>query len=197
MNLTTEARVKVHIEAGGQGLSASSTTGLLNALIASYSEDFEQYMGRVVLSGATTQQFDVDAGDWVFSMAAWPVTTVSSVYNDTDRSWSSGEVDSDNYYMELSSGILSIDGQTLSSGPGVLRVQYTGGMAASTASFIAAYPDIAAACDQQVAYHYQRRQALGAQGLSVGSANVSWVGALDLLPKVKKVLDRHRRTVVA
>lgn len=195
MKLTTLARVLVHLEAGKQAIGASSTTAYVQDLITTYSEVFEKYMGRVTLSGATTQQFDVDSGDRVFAMSAYPVSEVSSVYNDTDRTWTSGAISSDNYYMD-GDGVLTVE-YALVAGPGVLRVQYTGGMASTTTAFVAAYPDIAGACDEQVAYHFQRREGIGAQGLSVGSANVSWSAAVDLLPKVKKTLDKHRRYTIA
>ena len=86
-----------------------------------------------------------------------------------------------------------IDGVTLSHGPGVLRVIYAGGMAADEDAFIAAFPDIADACDMQVIAHYQRRSQLGAQGVSIGGGNVSYTGPLKLLPEVRAILAKHRR----
>ena len=69
---------------------------------------------------------------------------------------------------------------------------YTGGMAADTTAFVAAYPDIASAVDQQVAYFWHQRNTLGLSSVSGDAGNVS-PGADSLLPSVKRTLDIYRR----
>lgn len=197
MDLTTLARVKMHIEVGGDKLVDDSVDSLLSALITQYSADAEAILDREVLAAEQTEYFTIAARQRVFALQAWPVSVVTSIYHDTSREWTSGEIDSDNYYLELAEGLLTIDGTLLCPGAGVLRVIYTGGMATDTAALIAAYPDIAGALDAQVTAHYQRRKQLGAVAMSAGQGSVSHDGPLKWLPTVLAALRRHRRITFA
>jgi len=197
MDMTTIARVKVHVESKGQKIKHDSDVDdLLTVLIADYSASFERYLGRQVLVGATTEYFDVEPGQRVFFLVGYPVGSVTSVYHDTSRVWTSGEIASTAYYLDTSTGYLNIDGAGLFPGPGVLRVIYSGGMAANAAAFIVAFPDISHALDIQVAYHYSRTTSLGATSVSGRDGSVTNEGALNLLPTVRAALNGHRRLIV-
>ena len=196
MDLTTRDRVKIHIEKGEKIGHDSPALDHLSALIAEYSASFERWMNRTVLAASTTEYFDVQPGQRAFALNAYPVTAVTSVYHDTSREWTDGEIDSDSYYLDTSTGLMQVDGQGLFPGPGVFRVVYTGGMAADTAAFIAAFPEIAAACDKQVAYHYGRAKSLGSTSVSGRDGSTTHEGALKLLPTVRSALAGHRRLIV-
>lgn len=197
MDLTTLARVETHLESKGTKItSGGDAETLLSALIALYSASFERFMNRTVLAGATTEYFNVEPGQRVFQLAAYPVTDVTSVYHDTSREWTSGEIDSDNYYLDTTTGLMTIDGHGLYPGAGVLRAIYTGGMAANAAAFVVAFPEVAGAMDLQIVYHYGRVRALGATSVSGKDGSVTREGALDLLPTVKSALMAHRRMIV-
>ena len=197
MDLTTLARVKVHIEAKGQTIGHDSKADpLLEVLIDDYSAAFERYLNRQVLVGATTEYFDVEPGQRVFMLKGYPVGSVTSVYHDTSREWTSGEVDSDNYYLDTTTGVMTVDKHGLYPGAGVFRVIYSGGMGASAAAFITAFPDIAGACDIQVAYHFSRSKSLGAKSVSGRDGSITNEGALKLLPTVRAALNGHRRLIV-
>jgi hypothetical protein len=73
-----------------------------------------------------------------------------------------------------------------------MKITYTGGMAADTAGFISAFPDIAGAVDHQVAYLWHRRNELGIASVSGDAGSVS-VGADSWLPWVKVILEQYRR----
>jgi len=161
-----------------------------------YSNSFQTYLNRETLAAAQTEYFTVTDGR-MFDLKAYPVTSVTSVYNDSSRVWDTGEIDSTAYYLNTETGVITFDGVGLVPGPGVLRVIYAGGMAADAASFIVAFPDIADACDMQVIAHYQRRSQLSAQGVSVGGGNVSYTSAIKLLPGVMAVLGKYRRMAIA
>ena len=197
MDMTTIARVKVQIESKGQKIKHDSDVDdLLSVLIADYSAAFERYLNRQVLTATTTEYFDVEPGQRIFFLDGYPVGSVTSVYHDTSRVWPSGEIATTDYYIDTTTGYINVDGAGLYPGPGVFRVIYSGGMAATAAAFIVAFPDLAAACDVQVAYHYSRSKSLGATSVSGRDGSVTNEGALDFLPTVKRALNGHRRLIV-
>jgi len=193
MRLTTMTAAKGHINVGGTVLADSNDT-FIKSLVKMWSARAEKYLNRVTVSGATTQDFDVEPRQQVFTLSRYPVTTVSAVYNDGTRAWSSVTAISSAYYhTDTQNGLLRMDGYPLDWGPATLRVVYTGGMAPSTASFIVDFPEIATAVDMQVAYHYARKGSLGAAGIETPGGGVSWDGALTWLKASKGLLDEHRR----
>ena len=198
MDLTTTDRVKVHLEADGELRASSLQDAQLSALIAHYSAAAERYMGRTVATGATTQYLDVAPRQQAFVLDAYPVSSISAVYSDDSRGFTSDAISSDYYSLQGATGLLRMDAYYPASGPGTLKVVYTGGMAASAASFAASYPDIAAAIDMQIVYHISRRGSLGGTSYSgPEGTGVAWTGQLDWLRHVRAVLDRHRRVYFA
>ena len=197
MDMTTLARVKKHLEGKGTTMtSGGDGETLLSALISLYSTTFERYLNRTALAASTTEYFSVYPGQRVFQLAAYPVTAVTSIYHDLSREWTSGEIDSDNYYLETETGLLTIDGHGMFPGAGSLRAIYTGGMAADAAAFIAAFPEIADACDLQVAYHYSRSKSIGSTSVTGRDGSVTHEGAINLLTMVRSALNAHRRLIV-
>ena len=194
MDLTTTARVAALI--GKDFTHDGKAEAQIARLVTLYSNSFKTYLNRETLAAAQTEYFTVTDGR-MFDLKAYPVTSVTSVYNDSSRVWDTGEIDSTAYYLNTETGVITFDGVGLVPGPGVLRVIYAGGMAADAAAFIAAFPDIADACDMQVIAHYQRRSQLSAQGVSVGGGNVSYTSAIKLLPGVMAVLGKYRRMAIA
>ena len=190
---TTLARVKVDLQTGGADPLPTTHDDYLNELLRAYSAEFERYLGRYSQVVLRQEQYDVEPGMRVVALNAYPVSSVSTVTNDSGRDFDSGDVSSDDYYLSAKNGLLEFDKTALVSGPGVLRVTYTGGLGTNTTALVRDFPDLAHACDIQVVYHFRRRRSLGASGLSQGGGNVSWEGALDLLPTVKQILDRRRR----
>jgi hypothetical protein len=191
-DLTTQARAETAIKVGGAPM-ASATTGFADELIAFYSAQAEGYLGRTVTTATYTEYFDVKPYRARFSLKAYPITTISQVTNDGTRAYTTGDIDSDDYTHDPDTGVLSIDGTGLVTGVRALRVIYLGGMGTGTSTFVTSYPDIAGAIDMQVAYHFSRRSSLGRTAESMGPGSVSYQGAMDWLPHVKTVLDRHRR----
>jgi hypothetical protein len=197
IDLTTLARVKVHLEGGGAdplGGEDQDWDTYLEELIDATSASMERYLGRATKNERRTEYFDVEAGQRVFPLKGFPTVTISTITNDVDRAWTSGDIGSSDYVIDDDAGLLLID-NTYAVIPGnqVLRVIYSGGPGTTTTVLVSAFPDLAHACDVQVSYHFGRRDNLGATGQSFGDQNKSWVGALDWLPTVKATLDRYRR----
>jgi hypothetical protein len=198
MDLSTLARVKVHLDATGQKIVKAESESMLSALITAYSASFETYLNRTVEATSRTLQTNVHPGERVFELPAYPVTAITSVKNAEDRDFASATaIDSDDYYCDTEKGLLYVDGYVLLPGPGVLQVVYTGGMAADAASFVTAFPEIAAALDLQVVSHWQRKDQLAAQGVSLGQGSKSFTGPVKLMPEVRATLAKFRRVAIA
>lgn len=194
MDLTTLARVKAVLEQGG--VSADALDGLITSLIPGVSARMEQLLGRHVEAAERTEDFNADPRDHGLVLYGFPVTAVASVSYDESRTFgASTVVDSGLYHVDLARGVLRWDGFRLGAGPGVIRIVYTGGMAANTAAFITAFPDLALACDLQVSYLVQRRSAPGGTATVAGAGSRSYVDAYNLLPDVKDAVLAHRRRV--
>ncbi len=202
MNLTTRDRVTNALMLGGVESSTTLSTAnatIVDQLIAVVSARVEAFLDRHVESAARTEYLDVAWGQRIFILRAYPVTAVTGVWYDPYQAWAStSAVDTDEYRSPIYGGgpILSIDRRLNYSWENVqdraLKVTYTGGMAADDIAFIAAYPDIAGAVDQQIVYEYQRRRDLGAQSIAGDAGNVTHAAGA-WLPSVLDVLNRHRR----
>lgn len=160
MDLTTADRLIAVM--GEQNYQAEWAT-FLKQLISGVSAQVEKALRRHVPQIERTTQIDVTRHSSSVSLKGYPITAVAQIDNDSSRAYASGtEVDTDLYYVDLAAGIITFDYE-LEWGPGALKVQYTGGMAAGadddekTAAFIAAFPDLVFAVDEQVKYQFMRR----------------------------------------
>lgn len=198
MDLTTSTRVATLVNASGSAPAAFTST--VGQLITAVSAAVESYLDRYAESGVSrTEYLPVTTGQMVFRLRAYPIASVTSVTFDIEQSFATALSSSD--YMNpvySNTGLLNMryplricDGYP-DTMPGVLKVVYTGGMASSAANFITAYPDIAGAVDQQVAYLYHQRNNLGTSSVSGDAGSVS-AGADSWLPSVLDTLRRYRR----
>ena len=198
MDLTTLARVKVHLEAGAEEISDSNTrtTGYISALITLYSEMAAKYLGSHSQATARTETYDWGRGQRVLVLRGAPASALSSIRYDLNRDFdSSTELDTDDYTLITTPGHVAVD-RVLDSGYGVMRVTYTGGLATSTTAAITAFPDIAGALDVQVAHHFMRRKSIGASAVSMpDGGSLQFPSALDWIPQVRKTLISHRRFI--
>lgn len=199
MDLTTYARVKVMIEgAGGQATlpTTATLTTYIGRIITDWSARAESLMDRRVTTATYTEYLDARPGQRVFSLRAYPVTSVVSVTEDTAREFTGATVAATDYSCMTGAGLLRMDGYHMTGGPGSVKVVYVGGMAASVATFAASYPDIAGAVEMQVAYAFERRANFGRESASAGQGSVSYPGALDWLPASRWLLMRYRRVTL-
>lgn len=192
MDLTTTTRVRALLEGGG--IQQASLATLLAQAVTDVSAYVARYLDRAVQVGAQVEVLDVLPLAQRWRLYAYPVATWTDVRHDTGRVFGADTVlPATTYVRDDANGWLTMDRYYLADGPGVLRIAYTGGMAADTTAFVAAYPAIAAAVDQQVAALVQRRHSLTSQSVNAGSMSSGFDGQYDLLPSVRRVLDEYRR----
>jgi len=198
IDLTTTTRVKAFLGAGGTVLSTAQDT-VIGQLISMYSARFEKELGREIETTERTEQYDVEEGQRLITLRAFPVVSVESIRNDLTRLFdASAEIESDLFYVDMRRGTIAFDWTELLPGPGTLLITYTAGMTEEgatdpTASFVENYPDLAMAVDMQVAETLRRKDRLGATNLSFQGGGVGYEAALKLLPEVRAALDSHRR----
>jgi hypothetical protein len=194
MDLTTLVRVKAM--AGIDVLDEQHDT-ILNRLISAYSADFEKRLDRHTLVGARTEVHNVRTGKRTLSLRAAPASVApTSVKYSHSRDFSGSTALTENleYTVDLEQALIRFLFAT-SLPVGYAQVIYTGGMAATTAAFISGYPAIAEACDLQVIYHWRRRDYVnGSRVVEGGSSN--YIGELNLLKAVERVLDQYMRRYV-
>lgn len=207
MDMTTVARVDLLINPASsstvEGAVPDFRINQIRNLIIGVSAAAEKFLGRHAQRATRTEYLDVGPYQRRFILQGWPVTSVSRVNFDTSQEWdASDDIDSGDYLSPIydACGVLEMTYDLVTgSRPrhSSLLVTYTGGMAADTEAFVQAYPDVAAAVDQQVAFLWHRRNDLGASSISTEMGTVSVPEVKMWLPLVRSVLVRHRRVPVA
>jgi len=161
VNLTTLARVRRLLTAGGTTLpSGGDADTLLTELIADVSEAVDDTLDGRCLRGARTEYYSLDREQRLVWLRGWPVDTGSSFALYVDRLRAFGTetlVPAADYYLDAEDGSVRFDFFNPSSGPGVVKVVYTGGMAVDAAGIISAYPDLARIVDAQVVACWRAR----------------------------------------
>ena len=191
MDITTIERIKEMIN-----IDADNTTNdlVLSNLINSVSIMAENYMGRKVENTTYTEYFDVSIGGQIYSLKAYPVTSITTVHNDVDWDYDSDTlVDSTSYQKSAETGILYVKTSALIEGFSALKVVYIGGMATCTEELFDDYADLSAAIERQVAFLYKTRTKIGASSVNSSTGGVSWDLGYQWMKDVKGVLDIYKR----
>jgi hypothetical protein len=179
MDLTTVTRVK----ATGQGFSGTDQDTLLAQIVAQVSAAAEKYMDRGIEYTSRTEYFNIEPGQTVVRLHAFPAIANVAVYNDTAHQTgsytqfpASTQMDASQYGIDTARGLLIFDQTPPQPGANVLKVTYTGGMSAtatSAANFIAAFPDIASALDLWAVYVCNQAKQPGVNSVSIDGASAA------------------------
>ena len=191
-NLTTVQLVK-RVLAGSE--STSNQDAAITDLIPTVSQWIDQYLSRRIERKQRTVVLDVEPGQSLFSLDAYPVTAIASIKVARDRDWPNTEaLDSSTYVLHESgeTGLLEIERGELVDGTGVVQLIYTGGMAADYATLLADYPAIVTAASYQVAEMWRRRDNPARSSFGdAGQHNSN--PDLQLLRQVKQLVSAYRR----
>lgn len=191
MDLTTAAAVNSR-----RGRNSTDDEVLIGSLIAEVSADVSLYLRRHVQAISRTEVYTLPYGTKDFRLDGYPVTAISSVSTSPDLDFAASEILSvSSYYLQASVGHLHLVSAT-SFEPTYVQVVYTGGMAANTAAFRAAFPDIAGAVESAVLELLKRADRPGVTETRLRDGGVSYERPVNMLPLLKRRLDQHRRTVI-
>jgi len=177
---------------------ASATTSedaIIADLINGSSVWINNYCDRTFINAAElTEYYDGDGGDSLY-LRQWPVVSITSLYQDFTRAWTSDyAIDvTANVQIDSVSGILTLwnNESVFSRGSGNVRAIYRAGY-----NHNSNVPyDLQFACRKLVAWKYfqdysQRRYGVSSE--SQGDRTVNYTND-PLLPDVKQILDRYRR----
>ena len=204
MDLSTTERMRVLLMGGNQDTGTAFTSdasAALAQLLTSVSAAVESLLDRYVLSGTVrTEYFDISPAQRVFSLRAYPVASITGAWFDTEQAFGTETAltsGTDFANPVLDDGGLfilkvALDTQSDFILPRALKVTYTGGMAATAAAFVTAYPDLAAAVDRQCIHEWKRRNSPGALS-EAGLGGTVTVPEVNLLRSVREIINRHRR----
>lgn len=193
VRLTTTARVCEVL----QNSLTGTNLALVESLIAGVSSSFERELDRWIEAKARTEYFDAAADREWWSLRGYPVSAISSVQYDATGKFTGSEVTLSDalWRMNLDDAeehLLYVEAP-LAFGRRVMRVTYTGGLGASTAAVVAAFPDLAMAATLEVANLFQRRATLSVQAMGTVGADNQMLGQLAMLPLTREVISRMKR----
>lgn len=192
--LTTAAKVQEVLQ---QPSLSGANLALVESLIAGVTAAFERELDRCIERAERTEYFDVDDFQRYWKLRGYPVTAIASVEFDSTGQFAGDESahdatlrrmplnDAEEYLLYLES--------PAACGPRVMRVTYTGGLGATTAAVIAAFPDLAMAATLEVANLYQRRSTLSIQSQGTVGADNQLLVSLNWLPLTREVVARMKR----
>lgn len=183
MDLTTVARVKTLLT----GFTTGGEDAFIGLIVSEVSAAFERSLRRKIQTAARTETVELRRSKRMVSLQAAPISAVASIKyasNPADFSTTTALATS-NYYVDLTGGFVRFL-REMSLDPGFLEITYTAGMAADTAAFIAAFPDLAQAADWQSAEEYTRRRGANRDSFEK-------IATANFLPLVERALSAYRR----
>ena len=166
---------------------ADADRSYIEVLIDSFTRQVEIVASRLVRVAARTETFSPVAGQRAVQLAAYPVSSVSSVKESLDGDFSTVTALPASEYHVNADGVLRLRWRAFFEGAGSVQVVYTGGLARDVGAVPA---DLRVAAARQVAYWSQRRGQLGVTSESVGGQSVTTF-AQDLLPDVERVVRSY------
>lgn len=189
IDLTTLARVKLGLAKS----DANDDTWLANQITAT-SRRIERFIDREIEITARTQEFDVsNVSQSSIWLRTFPNITITSIINATDWDFASTDpIDSDDYRVDEDNGEVHFR-VGLAIGPKSVQVVYTAGLAADTDQVELDFPDLAMACDLQVAAAFRRRSSPQGGSSKAGGGEITHEGALKFIPDVREALLPLRR----
>ncbi len=174
-------------------IKAGDTTSdaLLVSIVRGVSAHFERYLGRDLQWMARTKDFDVRPGARATRLPAYPVDLAEPfvLKSDYSREFTDDTIrEATSYHVDADLGIIRFDRARVSSGYGVLRVTWTGGLASNTSELATLHPDLVRACVLQCVHEFRRRATLDNSNQGMGGISVGWNDQVQMLKIVRDIL---------
>lgn len=193
MDLTTTASVNTR-----RGADATDDATVIGTLITEVSADAETYLARHVENTERTEVYRLPRRTQMIRLQGYPVEAVALVEAATEATMigaSTISVETYDFAGFASTGRLHFQTPDQWAERWV-RVRYTGGMADDTAAFMAAFPSLSGAVEEQVVHMLARIDTPGVSETRLRDGGVEYEGAVDLLPQVRRRLDQYRRRLL-
>lgn len=181
---------------------------VLPALITGLSAQIEEYLCRPLASQTFAEEHDIEPNQMTLYTRAFPITAFTSIKTATNRNFSSGEtLSTDLYWLNSRTGEIHLTSplRAMDESPGLrstypllAQVNYTAGMATSTAALIASFPNVALAADLYVCAVWKRKDDPGATVQRAGQDSYTRLKELAmpeivasmLFPEVRRRMNR-------
>ena len=173
----------------------------INDIIRGMSSTFDQFCNRTILlnSAAATEYYD--GGYDCIMLPRFPLATVTSITESAEGTYDwdneTALTNNEDYRVINSTGwIKRLHGNEFMEGIETVRIVYTGGYVApgiTVGTGETALPDsIREAAIEQSQFIFKRRDDIGLTSVSTQGMSVTKFSAIDLLPMVKKILNKYK-----
>jgi hypothetical protein len=187
MLLTTKDNIKSALN-----MTENTDDVFLTSLAYSVSAAIEKYLMRELEIKSRTEHFDVDNGQEIFFVKAFPISSIL-IYNDANREFTSA-LSAVDYSVLGDQGRIVVDQYELTSGRDALKVVYTGGLALNQAALQLNFPDLEMAARLQAVLWFKSKDRINVSSeLTQGGGSVQYK-KLGLDESVKLILDGYRNT---
>lgn len=183
MDLVTLAYVRTYMNFKSDEVGSDQA---LSQLITAVSVEIERYLDRGVEAKARTEKVWLPKGSAIVNVSSKPISDIASA---TPLNHDELGLEEEPEYLEEPSGIRLVTPLTEDT---YIEVEYTGGMAASTAAFMTAYPDLTEVAARRVALLHKRKSNLDLNSLSGEGGSTNYV-FIDLSKRDRETLNRYRR----
>lgn len=182
---------------GYMGISGATQDTILGALIGSVSAAIEAYCGRYFKLDDYTEVLNRWENQTFVQLHAFPVTAVTSIKTAQDWDFASATaIDTDDYDVDLATGIVRFKHGVLETGPRSLQVVYNGGLEALPASIETNHPVLSTACYLTVNHIFQRKDEVGEVTESIANMAATARKAVKIPEIVKQILLPYRTAEV-
>lgn len=189
MNATTLEHVKEWMHEAGAGREIDER---IKELLPAVSTAIESMLHTELERKRRVEYPEIVLGARILHLAVRPVTKVSSVRYSASRSFEdnfSELAEGESWFLSKEAGILTFDGAFNTDRQGVMRVEYTGGYAATAEEMRTAAPDIAQAACMWVADWMDRGYRISARGRFGSDGSFSQDFASRVPPAVLALLN--------
>lgn len=186
MDLVSLADLKTFMQKPG-----ATDDSILAIVLSQVSSDLETYMNRQLEKKVRTVYFNkgrksYDLQAFPIDLIAPPVVTVSGTVKTLNT----------DYVIWDTEGFIEFQNVVVSTKLRPIEIVYTGGYApdGGNGNALLVPDDMKLAALLQASYTFLRRDIPGGTSITRPSGGQSFVGGLDLVDRVKKILDRHRKS---
>lgn len=183
------------------GLTDTDHDSTINRIISGLEEIFNSHTKRsLIVSAADVTEYFTGLGSYL-QLNRYPIVSITSVKEAYGYDFDSASALSENTaYRKVAkgkNGILYRVFSTWLSVEDTIQVIYRGGYCAAGQTpgegEFAMPADMREAAIEQTTFLFKRRDDIGLSGVGFEGGSISKFSAIDLLPMVKKVLDKYRR----
>lgn len=197
-SLTTYSRFKTYA-----GVSGSTDDALITILINQVTEFIENYCQRRFKQTTYTNEEYDGTGTKTLILKQWPISTFTNLQERSTRQNESdwNVLDSEDYFVELSTGIITLVPYEFIEGTKLYRANYIAGYDFdNSTTFLEETEagDVEWACWELVKAAYNRRkQQPGLSSARLGDAAVTYRATVMEDKDIKSILDKYRRITLA